>query len=103
MPCNLVRITTVRLNAAHPMLLKSAVETLGYKVEELDGSFYCFGHGRSLRIANGEMTVAATDIAVVDEIKRAYSKKVVQTAARKYGWNLKRMSLNKVRATKRGL
>ncbi|MCI0604376.1 hypothetical protein L0156_15370 [bacterium] len=103
MPCNLIRLTTVQLTAAHPTLLKSAVESLGYKVEEVNGCLYCYGHGRSFRIANGEITVGANDLAVVNEVKRAYSKKVVQTAARKYGWNLKRIPGNKVRATKRGL
>ena len=103
MPCNLIRITTLQLNAAHPMLLKSAIEGLGYRVESINGCLYCYGNGRSFRIANGEITVATKDLDVVNQVKRAYSQKVVQTAARKYGWNLKRIAGNKLRATKKGL
>ena len=103
MPCNLTRITTVQLTAAHPTLLKSAIESLGYKVEVINGCLYCYGHDRSFRIANGEITIAAKDLAVINEVKRAYSQKVLQTAARKYGWSLKRLTGNTLRATKKGL
>lgn len=94
MPCYQVQVASVNLNKADHELLAKALEKLGYTVSR-QGKTLIFSKGNvSGTYKNDKLEVQARGGAKLpdtDEIKRAYSEKVIQRMADKYaeeGWEV---------------
>lgn len=84
MPCDTIQQTTVDLAKANPDLLKAALQTLGI-------TEYTF--------KNGVVTVqnSPVDSAV---IKQAYSKQIVISQAKRFGWGIRELADGKLQILK---
>lgn len=123
MPCWTVQQSEVKLSGLNPEFLKSALIALGFRINSAE---YSRNYGASLTADrftdytsvvvhnDGRVTVnmadtkqwdaslSQTDItAVTNEIKRAYAVQVVNAAAKKFGWNMKKTAENKFAVTRR--
>jgi hypothetical protein len=95
MPCNTVQTSTVMLKAADRDLLALALADLGatdIRKDERGLHFTLRGKGISGVVdADGRCTTTSSYGRTLDanDINRAYSHRVIQTQAKKYGWSLK--------------
>jgi hypothetical protein len=97
MPCNTIQTAVVELGKAQPDLLLAALNRLGLSAVRHSDTIY---FGRFLNgisdfdrecydIKTGQLRLETTrDVA---EIKRAYSHQVVQSQAKKFGWQMKQV------------
>lgn len=99
MPCNQIRRTTVALENANPVLLLAALGKLGYGY--MDQVLSERESRAALASVYDGHTLTLTGNLTVNEVKRAYSQEVVQSAAQKYGWRVKSTGSNKYTATRR--
>jgi hypothetical protein len=101
MPCYATYNISVELTGMHPEILKRAIESLGYKVMQTASGlcFYC--QGMEVRIENGTISLDQSQTRLINEIKQAYSREVIQIACRQYGLELQPLSENQVLVKKR--
>jgi hypothetical protein len=83
-PCDTVQTTTVDLGKANPDILKAALEQLGI-------TRYTF--------KNGVVTVIGSPVDA-SVIKQAYSKQIVFTQAKRFGWGVKTLPDGKLQILK---
>lgn len=88
MPCNSIQTATVELGKVNADLLRIALEGLGI-------SYYQY--------QNGVLTIQGRTIPrdLEAKVKQAYSKQVVLTQAKKFGWQLKEVKPFQYQITKR--
>jgi hypothetical protein len=72
MPCDTIRENKVQLTNANPEILREALASLGV-------TNYTFAAG----------VVTTRQRLTANEINRAYSKTVLQTQAKRFGWSVK--------------
>lgn len=101
MPCYAAYNISVELTGMHPEILKLALEALGYEVTQTAAGLRFNHKGLEVRIENGRIILDRSQMALANEIKRAYSREVIQIASRQYGLELQPLSENKVIAKKR--
>lgn len=101
MPCEQIRQNQVTFSAGTDMeLMNAALEAEGYRVSQYANGL-SFAHEDNWRqggtFRDGVFNVnEGTD---TDAIKRAYSLKAVQKAAKKFSWTIKADSKNKLKMT----
>lgn len=105
MPCDQVRAITVEFGVGTDLdLLTKAAEKLGYRVvrnqetNRLD-LFDQYGSWQGVYEA-GKLTL---DEARINSMKKAYSTQVVESSARRFGWQTKKLEASKYVLQKRGL
>lgn len=86
MPCYTVQETKVNLERANPDILREAMNALGV-------INYAFN------AKTGTVTVRGQSVDVAD-VKRAYSKQVVLTQAKRFGWTVKEQPDGKLQVLK---
>ena len=109
MPCDTIQTTTVDFGKADRGLLAKALKELGWTVSERgkDGLTAHNSKGESLDFSRGTFTVTGTSYVAPafdeKEVRRAYSRQVVNYAAQRFGWSLKQnpANQNKFVATKK--
>ncbi len=101
MPCYATYNISVELTGMHPEILKRAIASLGYEPIETSSGLHFSCQGRDVRIQGGSISLDPSQIGLVNEIKRAYSRQVIQIAAQQYGMELQPLSENQVIVTKR--
>lgn len=98
MPCDSITTSVVDLGKAQPDLLEAALNSLNLRARR-DGHIVYFGWNESYDAQTGQLRVNSTrDVA---EIKRAYSHQVVLSQAKKFGWQIKKVSENKYAVQRR--
>jgi hypothetical protein len=100
MPCDSIRRNVVNFDAADLDILVAAVTACGHLdaaiLDERGVATLRFRDrdtGEPCRYADKRLNVPAT--MDVDEIKRAYSQKTLQVAAKRFGWQMKSVAENK--------
>jgi hypothetical protein len=105
MPCWSVQTSTINLSGADPELLKKALVTLGFRLNDSQYSYNVrtgaqfsadrFSDSTSVVMeANGTVTVRASTLdagrveVLTREVKRAYSAEVVKSASVRFGWTV---------------
>ena len=90
MPCWTKRTTTVALEAADFEVLKRGLLAAGFTLAEgQSGKALLVAKGeRTATIVNGRVQVRRDDEDLVNEIKRAYSREAVKTAAKRFGYTV---------------
>jgi hypothetical protein len=108
MPCYSRVSSTVEFGAkTDATLLAKAMESLGYVITKAANGFRArhAQHGAVATFAAGKLTLVTGPLASgpidVNEIKRAYSAQVVQTAAKRFGWSVKQTSDTQFQVTRR--
>lgn len=93
MPC--WTISTVKVDfgkIASPELLEQTLDSLGLNPQR-NGNKIHFGRGEWINVQSGESLLQqGRDVA---ELKRAHSKTIVQTQAKRFGWQVKEVAENK--------
>jgi hypothetical protein len=79
MPCDTIQTATVELGKVNEDLLAAAMKELGYK-------YYTY--------ANGKVTVSGGYVSGEElaKVKQMYSKQVVMSQAKKFGWQVKQVA-----------
>lgn len=96
MPCNTVTSITLELKNANLELLKKALESLDYKVDQKDR--YLSWQTGDYNGYTGEFQVRYEEVGY--KIKRAYTSQLVQYQAKRFGWKIKALSDNKFQIQK---
>ena len=91
-PCDSIQLARVDLNLVNKEILSKTLESFADA-----GTVHRYGRkgwlfakdGIGYRIDDdGRLVCAPGREAMADELKRAYSKKVIETGAKKFGWNM---------------
>ena len=92
MPCYLEQRVSVQLNVADFPLLIAAGTSLGWE-HTLNGEVLVFTTQQNQRISitKGQATLEQRHEALITELKQAYAKTIIQTAAEQFGWTLERV------------
>lgn len=96
MPCFTMSIIKVDLEGRNPVLLKSALEAMGYTVQLVDGKLSFRGRSNETgryeqgTYIAGQLKASAT--LDIQEVKQSYAASVLKKNAAKYGWELKKTS-----------
>jgi len=109
MPCDTIQTTTVDFGKADHALLAKALKELGWNVTAVaaDGIEANNARGESLEFSDGRFEISgngySTPVLDEKEVRRAYSRQVVNYAAQRFGWSLKQnpADKNKFTATKK--
>jgi hypothetical protein len=101
MPCFTETRMEVDFKVRNFDLLEDAVKSLDYTVERGSDhiSFYA-DHGR-ITIRDGSIDVDERDRHLINKLKQRYSREVIKTVTKRYGWALHETSKNKFLARKR--
>jgi hypothetical protein len=103
-PCDSITLAQVHLGLANKDILEQTLKTLadGGKVRRDHNDFTFFRNGDKYRIiSDGQLVCSAGLEGMADVIKRAYSGQVVKAAAKKFGWDLKAKTPEKLTVRKR--
>lgn len=100
MPCYTITTVTLELKQADTAALKKALESLGLDpyVSSYNEQQINFRNGSYDR-STGKLTVRNEETGKA--IKRAYSAELVQMQAKRFGWQVKKISENKYEIIKR--
>lgn len=88
MPCDTIQTSAVDLSAMgklSPELLQAALADMGLRPFR-QGDILRFGFSEWINIKTGQASLTTTRN--VNEIKRAYSRQVVMSQAKRFGWTL---------------
>lgn len=87
MPCDMVQVNTLDFSTAkgHEDILAEALRALGYTVQQSGKSLSFYKTGVSGTYSNGTFRTQNSTIDL-DAVKQQFSRTVVKTAARKFGW-----------------
>lgn len=100
-PCDSITYNTLELKAADRELLIAALKELGFEVADHGRVLNASRGGLSVAIRDGQVRVQAGYEQVVRDIRAGYSRQVVRSASRKFGWALKQTQQNKFVAQRR--
>jgi hypothetical protein len=113
MPCNTVSVVSTDLGKMDASLLVQGLRNAGFEVSDLKDTGRIFLDGASVRevsaygsmwIEGGELKATSADgeklKGLVSQIKRAYSAEVVKQTARRFGWQVKQVGVNKYQVIK---
>jgi hypothetical protein len=110
MPCDQIIRNSVELSIADRELLKRALEADGLTFTESNGVLFvtyqdAAGRTRNLQIAKDRVNLDNGEEHMADRIKRAYAVETVKTAAKKFGWQIKKTTADsrKFAVLKRGV
>ena len=112
MPCWMVNETTLDFSNPDEGLLKAALEELGFTVHskaqanEYGYAFSADHFGPSYSVCvkhDGTVITNGPEVSKFDmnQVKRAYSRQVVGSAAKRLGWNVKKKNNRKMVAVRR--
>jgi len=104
MPCDSIVLNEIEFQATDRELLKKALEELGINVLRTlrDGTIVFRTQSWSNgRITNDKIIIDEREADIVDKIKQRYSMQVVKAAAKRFNWNVKQTSPNKLQITRR--
>lgn len=98
MPCNTISKVQVDFGKlASPELLEQTLDALGLNPVR-DGYKIHFGQGEWINIKSGQAQLQrGRDVA---DLKRAHSKTIVTTQAKRFGWQVKEVGENKFEIVK---
>ena len=94
MPCDSIVYNTLELKAADRALLIAALKELGFTVADYP-ILTAYRNELTVNISNGQIRVRAGYESVVPEIRAAYSRQVVKSAAAKFGHALTQKAPNR--------
>lgn len=98
MPCDSVRLCQVQFNAARPDLLAAALKALGWRVHSFDKQSLSAttksGERFTVDFRSGQASVRAGAEKIVDEAKQAYTFKLAEASAKRFGWGFKKTGAN---------
>lgn len=98
MPCDQVRVTTIALENADPILLYKALYQLG--IVQQENVTEAQARAAVAQCYDGQELRLNRDVNP-NRVKVAYSEQVVKKATSKYGWKLKQKAPGKYVATRR--
>lgn len=99
MPCYQVRVQRVEFRAERLDLLKKSLESLGLKVVQFEQTLSWYEGGRAVSFSDNQLRApVGVDL---DRYKRAYSEIIVKEAAKKRGWQVKKIADNHLQVVKR--
>ena len=92
MPCNAIRVVTMELSAADADILRDALQACGFQY-----------HGRAVEriIQSGRVGIPAGQEHKVVELRRVYAEKVIQVAARRFGFQVTRRGERQLTVSRR--
>lgn len=110
MPCYQVNILSVEFKARHRDLLKRAIEAIGFSMVELgDHTIHVVGNAKSygragigtrieinLETGLARMMGSRANQELLNELKRSYSRTVVEQIAKKKKWIARKKSSNEI-------
>lgn len=100
MPCDQIRTVEVNVGKMNVDLLAEGLRSTGQRVM-LSGGIVYFDVGQyDVKMGTVTARVGSED-EVAAFVKRSYSRAVVLSQARKYGWQMKEVEPNKWEVTKR--
>jgi hypothetical protein len=93
MPCNMIVTTAVDLEVSDTNLLMEALKAEGFDVQQSNAvgeyDVYDYQSARPYRIANGKVYGEGDVAEVRNRIARSYTRTVIKTVTKKYGWKVK--------------
>jgi hypothetical protein len=98
MPCESVRLTTVRFDGASIYILADALRSLGISVYGIDDEeMSIMFEGGSFLKGNFQVDERSLIARDINAVKRAYSGEVIKKTAKMYGAEVKQESPTKIR------
>jgi len=93
-----VQLTTVEFKAQHVELLRAALDSLKLRYSERNNQISVIGTYLTIDLANQKVVTTASnrETSLINRIKQAYSTKVVEVAAAKQKWIIKKLADNKM-------
>jgi len=101
MPCFTTSRMSVEFKAEHFDILEDAAKSLGFRAQRNGDSLTFYTSNGPVTVRDGQINLDDRDRKIIDPLKRAYSKKVLEKAASRYGWALKETANNKFVVNKR--
>lgn len=102
MPCEEIRTISLQLEAADRDLLRKAITSLGYQVAlDANGRLTFWTPNGVGGVYRDRITVPEGDVGLVNRIKAAYSREVIQHASATFGWRLHQTSAQQLTLTRR--
>lgn len=100
-PCFTTSRFSIEFSATHFDILEDAAKSLGFRAQRSGDSLTFYTSNGSVTVRDGQINLNDRDRIIIDPLKRAYSKKVLEKAASRYGWALKETASNKFQVNKR--
>jgi len=100
-PCFTVNRISVEFKAEHFDMLDDAVRDLGFVPERGSDSVSFFANYGRVTVRDGKVTADQRDKHLINKLRQSYSKQIIKTASRRYGWALKEVKPNQFIASKR--
>ena len=98
MPCDSIRLCQVEFTATRPDLLAKALKGLGWTVHSWNARSLTAttksGSRFSVDFKSGKATVPQGEEGSVDQAKQAYTFKLAEASAKRFGWNFKKTGAN---------
>lgn len=92
MPCDTIQLSQVEFLAksTNVKLLAEALRELGFDVTELENGlrFQKYGISGTYTQSTGQFQTRGYESVDINEVKKKYSKAVVNSQARKFGWKI---------------
>ena len=89
MPCYEVRTVSLELGTVDLDMLEEALGSIGYNVARTGQRLTFTRNRRQAEYMDGDLFIPADQKIDVNEIKRAYAVKAVQSAAKRFGWQMR--------------